>query len=242
MADTLDQHLRRLRKLRRSTRRWVVSAATFAGAAAVLIPYQGLGAVDAIWAAAAGGSVAVAAFRRNDLKELQAQPLPPPAPVRPLPSAVVALASRVPVARRALEEAQRHAVNWPFRNTAAMAPMRRLDKASEALAELAPRITGPCAETVREAAEAEAGIRELAHRVASIEKALKVGNGRREAHAELVHQLEAGVEAYENLVSAAAGYVAEDGRLTGDSATVARLTEASDFLRGTTEGLTELRP
>lgn len=242
MADTLDQHLRRLRKLRRSARRWVVSAATFAGAAAVLIPYQGLGAVDAIWAAAAGGSVAVATFRRKDLKELQAKPLPAAAPVRPLPSAVVALASRVPVARRALEEAHRQAVNWPLRNTAAMSPMRRLDRASEALADLAPQITGPCAETVGEAVAAEASLRELARRVASIEKALKVGNGRRGAHEHLVGQLEMGVTAYENLVAAAAGYVAEDGRFVGDAPTVARLTEAADFLRGTTEGLTELRP
>lgn len=241
MADTLEQHLRRLRRLRRSARRWVVSAATFTGATAVLVPYSGLGLVDAFWGAAAGGSLAVAAFRASDLKELAAQPLPPPAPVRPLPPVVAALAARVPVARHALEEVRRQSARWPLRGTAAMTPIRRLDRACAALAALAPAVTGPASVTVREADDAEWTLRNLAHRVASVERALNHTDRRAGAHAVLVDQLECGVVAYENLVSAAAGYVAEDGRAAFDPPTAARLTEAADLLRGTTEGLAELR-
>jgi len=242
MADTLDQHNRRLRRLRRSARRWMVSAATFGGAAVVLVPYAGIGVYDAIWAAVAGGSLAIAAFRRTDLRELQAQPLPPPAPVRPPHPVVLALASRVPMARQALDEVRRQTARWSLRGTAALEPIRRLDRASEALAGLAPRITGPCAETIREADEAELSLRELAHRLGTVEKAIRLDDRRPEAHADLVRQLETGILAYENLVTAAAGYVAEDGRVTLDSPTEARLASAADLLRGATEGLAELRP
>ena len=63
------------------------------------------------------------------------------------------------------------------------------------------------------------------------------------AHSDLIAQVSDGVSAYERLVAAAAGYLAEDGR-TGakylDSATT-RLTEAADLLRGVSAGLAELR-
>lgn len=47
--------------------------------------------------------------------------------------------------------------------------------------------------------------------------------------------------AYERLVAAAAGYVAEDGRTTGQHPATGRLTEATDLLRGVAAGLAELR-
>ncbi|MGW5673216.1 phage shock envelope stress response protein PspM, partial [Micromonospora sp. NPDC003776] len=54
MADERARHFRRLRRLRRSARRWSVLAGGLGGAAAVLTPYAGLGLPDAAWAGAAG--------------------------------------------------------------------------------------------------------------------------------------------------------------------------------------------
>ena len=52
----------------------------------------------------------------------------------------------------------------------------------------------------------------------------------------LVVQLDSGVAAYERLVAAAAGYVAEDGRPAGEHPSVARLAEAADLLRRLAQG------
>lgn len=61
------------------------------------------------------------------------------------------------------------------------------------------------------------------------------------AHADLMHHFTQGVEAYERLVAAAAGYVAEDGRTTVDDGSLRRLTEAADLLAGIAAALSELR-
>ena len=68
-----------------------------------------------------------------------------------------------------------------------------------------------------EAAAADRSLRDLADRVASVERALRLAPADArpplaEAHARLTAQLESGVAAYERLVVAAAGYVAEDAR------------------------------
>src|SRR2546430_16567003 len=78
--DERARYFRKLRKLRRSARRWSVFAGTFAGATAVLVPYGGLGWPDAIWAALTGGTAALTFWRWSDLRELTAQPAPPPPP------------------------------------------------------------------------------------------------------------------------------------------------------------------
>jgi len=74
--DERARYFRKLRKLRRSARRWSVFAGTFAGATAVLVPYGGLGWPDAVWAALSGGTVALTFWRWHDLRELAAQPAP----------------------------------------------------------------------------------------------------------------------------------------------------------------------
>src|SRR5438874_1315198 len=61
----------------------------------------------------------------------------------------------------------------------------------------------------------------------------------RTADGELLGHFTGGVEAYEGLVAAAAGYVAQDGRVT-DQGAVTRLTEATAVLRATADGLAEL--
>src|SRR5262245_25933813 len=77
-GDARAKHLKRLRRLRRSARAWSVRAGLLIGATAVLVPYQGLGWTDAIWASLAGGSIALTAWRWMDLRELAAQPVPDP--------------------------------------------------------------------------------------------------------------------------------------------------------------------
>ncbi|HEY0697655.1 MAG TPA: hypothetical protein VGD43_07575, partial [Micromonospora sp.] len=126
-------------------------------------------------------------------------------------------------------------------------PWDRLDRAAVTLAGLAPRLTGPVDPVLAEAAEAERFLRDLADRTASVEKAVRLAGPEprqrlEPAYRTLLGQLEEGVTAYEQLVTAAAGYVAEDGQSPGfQPSAAARLVEARDFLHGIAAGLAELR-
>jgi hypothetical protein len=227
-----------------------VVGAGFAGAAAVLTPYAGLGLPDAAWAAAAGGSLVLAGWRWADLRRVSAVPAPPPqdpalAAERTRAKLIAAVES-APGGRSALAEVRRQRGRYAMRGSAAAAGWDRLDRASATLAGLAPRMTGLGGPAVLEAAVAEDSLRDLAHRVAGVEKALRLAPpdtkpGLTEAHRDLTRQLDAGVTAYERLVAAAAAYVAEDGRLGAEHPSVSRLTEAGDLLRGFAAGLAEVR-
>ncbi|MEH1125441.1 phage shock envelope stress response protein PspM [Micromonospora sp. CPCC 206061] len=250
MADARTRYFRRLKRLRRSARRWSVFAGGLGGAAIVLTPYAGLGLADAFWAAAAGGSIALAGWRWADLRALAAQPAPPP----PDPALageqarqrLVNAVQRLPIGRTAVEEVRRQQARFALRGSGAAGPWARLDRASMTLTGLAARLTGPGEPAVLEAAVAERSLRDLAHRVAGVEKALRFAPpdtrpALEDAHSTLVGQLDSGVTAYERLVAAAASYVAEDGRMVTEDPSVTRLTEASDLLRGVAAGLAELR-
>ncbi|MGW5673382.1 phage shock envelope stress response protein PspM, partial [Micromonospora sp. NPDC003776] len=123
------------------------------------------------------------------------------------------------------------------------ASLRRLDRASLTLAGMSGRLTGPAEPALQEAAEADRSLRELATRVASVERALNLAprGPLAQVHAALTAQLEDGVAAYERLVVAAAGYVAEDARPTTEHPAAGRLTEATDLLQGVAAALAELR-
>lgn len=249
MADQRARYFRRLRKLRRSARRWSVLGGGLGGATAILIPYAGVGLPDAGWAAAAGGSIALAVWRWIDLRALAAQPAPPaPEPVsaEQTRARLVAAVERLPAGKGALEEVRRQRSRMALRGSSAAEPWARLDRAALALAGLSGQLTGPGDAAVLEAAVAERSLRELAHRLAGVEKAMRVApehsrSGLVDAHRTLVEQLGAGVGAYEGLVAAAATFVAEDGRESGEHPSVSRLTEAGDRLRGIGDGLAELR-
>lgn len=248
--DARARYYRRLRQLRRSARRWSVLAGTLAGAAAVLVPYHGLGVGDVFLAAAAGGTGALTFWRWSDARVLAAQPAPEP--VDPAVAGeqakirLLAAVQRLPAGRAALDEVRRHRTRIALRGLAAARPWGRLERASATLSGLAGRLTGPADTAVLEAAAAERSLRDLIDRAAAVERALGVAPADVRpaldaAHGALVDQLEDGVTAYERLVAAAAGYVAEDGRAgTGHPAT-ARLTEATDMLGGVADGLAELR-
>ncbi|MDW5323894.1 phage shock envelope stress response protein PspM [Plantactinospora sp. KLBMP9567] len=249
MADLRTRHLRRLRSLRRSVRRWSVLAGGLGGAAAILTPYQGLGLPDAAWAAAAGGSVMLAVWRWADLRALAAQPVPPaPEPVSPeqVRARLVAAVERLPAGRQALAEVRRQRARVALRGSSAAEPWARLDQAATTMAGLAGRLTGPAGPAVLEATVAEESLRDLAERVASVDRAVRVAPAETRAeldaaHRHLTAQLDSGVSAYERLVAAAARFVAEDGREYDDNSSVTRLTEATDLLRGVAGGLAELR-
>jgi hypothetical protein len=123
---------------------------------------------------------------------------------------------------------------------------QRLDRAAITLAGLAGRLGGPAESAVLEAAVAERSLRDLAERAASVEKGLRLATGETHdalsaAYRGLVTELTGGVAAYEQLVAAAAGYVAEDGRTAAGSPRVDRLAEATDMLRGFAHGFSEVR-
>jgi len=220
------------------------------GAAIVLTPYAGLGLADAFWAGLAGATGALAFWRWSDARALAAQPAPPP--VDPALAGeqarqrLVAAVQKLPVGRTAINEVRRQRARLNLRGSAAAGPWGRLDRASLTLGGLSGQLGGPAESAVLEAAVAERGLRELAHRIASVERALRFAPPDTrpaliDAHTALVEQLEGGVGAYERLVAAAAGFVAEDGRMVTEHPATARLAEAADLLRHVAAGLAELR-
>jgi hypothetical protein len=246
MVDERARYFRRLRRLRRSARRWSVLGFGLGGAAVVLTPYAGVGLPDAAWAAAAGGAIALAGWRWVDFRSAAAEPIPDPPDPALARARVVAAIESVPLGRTAIAEMRRQKARVGVRGSAAASAWDRLDRASSALRGLGQRLNGPGDDAMLEGHMAEQSLRDLANRVAGVERAMRVAPpdaraGLVEAHAELARQLDEGVSAYERLVAAAAGYVAEDGRIGSEHPSVSRLTEASELLRNISIGLAELR-
>jgi hypothetical protein len=246
MGDPRVKYERRRYRLRGAARRWSVLSATLTGAALVLLPYHGIGLPDAAWLAAAGGSAAVTWWRWRDLRELTLQG--PPPPVDPelraaqTQARIESVIGRLPIGRTALNEVHRVSHLSRLRGSAAAPAGARLDKAVKALASLAPRMAGEGTEALREARTVEVALRDMAERIASVERALPIDGSPqlRAAHADLLERFTAGVGAYENMVSASAHYVAEQGRL-GSATSLTGLIDASDRLRGFAAGLADLR-
>src|SRR5437764_5215587 len=138
--DPRARYFRRLKRLRRSARRWSVAAGTLAGASAVLVPYHGLGWPDAIWAALTGGTAALTFWRWRDLRELAGQPAPPALPAGPalVRTRFEALVARLPAGRNALAELRRMEARSRIRGSSVLPAWTRLDKAVQTLAGLRP--------------------------------------------------------------------------------------------------------
>jgi hypothetical protein len=121
---------------------------------------------------------------------------------------------------------------------------RRLDRAETVLVSLQLRRGGPAETAALEAAVAERELRELANRAAAVERGLPYSGSQdslEQAHRALIVQFERGVAAYEELVAAAAAYVAEEARTTPEHPSLSHLADATDLLRGIAHGFTELR-
>jgi hypothetical protein len=250
VVDERTRYFRRVRRLRRSARRWSVLGGALGAAAVTLTPYAGIGLPDAAWAASAGGSLVLAAWRWADLRALAAQT--PPPPLDPAVAAerarasLIAAVERLPAGREVLHEVRRQRSRIALRGTAAAGLAARLDRAAAALAGLAQRLPQLGAPAVQEAALAESALRDLAHRVAGVERTLRLAPGASQdsltrVHRELTSLLEAGVDAYERLVAAAAECVAADRQVLADGGPTARLTDAGDVLHGLAAALAELR-
>jgi hypothetical protein len=247
MIDERARHDRRLRRLRRAARRWSVIAGVLVGATLVLMPYAGLGLMDAFWAGAAGGSTVLAAWRWVDYRELAAQPVPAagPAAADRARGFVEAFVVGLPWGREALSGLRRQSDRSRLRGSATVPGWRRLDRAAEVLAGLPLRAGEPGETILLEASAAEKALRELARRASAVERGLRYGgptSSLDQAVGTLVAQFEHGVTAYEELVGAAVTYVAEQGRTTPEhQPSLIHLTEATDLLRGIALGLAELR-
>ncbi|WP_430783846.1 phage shock envelope stress response protein PspM [Actinoplanes sp. G11-F43] len=243
--DERARYFRRLKRLRGSARRWSVLGGGLTAAAAVLTPYAGIGLADAAWAAGAGASAVLAWWRWSDLRELAATPAPPPAiPQDKLTQAL----QRFPAGQTVLREVRRQRDRYQLRGSAIADGWERLDRASTTMTGLAGRLTGSGEAALLEAASAEQWLRDLGQRAASVERAIPMsGPGKRdtlsESHAGLTEQFIEGVGAYEELVVAAASYVAEDGHPVTDTRHPGyfALIDATDRLRGIADGLAELR-
>jgi hypothetical protein len=223
-------------------------AGALAGAAAVLTPYSGLGLMDAFWAAAAGGSITLATWRWVDYRALAAQSglwaLDPAVATSTAGGRLEALVAGLPGGREAIAELRRQADRIRVRGSAVAPGLRRLDRAAAVLSGLALRPGGPGQTAIVEARAAERGLRELARRAAGVERGMPYGASHESlapALRALVEHFERGVAAYEDLVGAAAAYVAEDDWTTRERPSVNRLAEATDLLRGLALGFAELR-
>ncbi|MGH3731364.1 MAG: phage shock envelope stress response protein PspM [Micromonosporaceae bacterium] len=245
-SDPRTRHLRRLNRLHRSARRWTALAASLAGAAAVLVPYAGLGAPDAVWAAAAGGSAVLAGFRWRDHRRAADLPMPDPLPPDQHGfSGVERLLRGHPLGRTLSDELRRQRDRIGFRDSAAAESWQRLERACRAMLALAERLPASAGESAAEGLAVHAVLRDLAYRIRDVERGIAAAPpdarqpllGARDA---LVAQLTEGVDGYERLVAAAAECVAEGARSVDNPAAV-RLAEATDRLVGFAGGLGELR-
>jgi hypothetical protein len=246
MVDERARYGRKLRRLRRAARRWSVLAGMLGGATAVLAPYAGLSLIDALWSAAAGGSVVLAGWRWAEYRALAMQPAPTVVDVDRGRARVEALLGSLPPSGRQLVSGlRRQADRYRLRGSAIAPAWRRLDRAAVVLDNLALDPGGPAETAVLEAAAAEPGLRNLGKHAAMVERGLPYARSRESVDRSLnalVAQFEQGVTAYEDFVGAAVTCIAEAGRTTSDHQSLSRLTEAADLLHGIALGFAELRP
>lgn len=249
-VDARTRHLRQLRRLRRSARGWSVRAGLLVGATTVLVPYHGLGLPDAAWAAAAGGSVALTVWRWVDLRALNRLPVPLEATAEAVAAQnrarLVSAVQRLPAGPAVIEGIRRQRDQFRMRGTSVAELWRRLDQAAVTLSGMRGRLAGPAVPALTEVSVAESALRELAERSRSVEHAMRTASGPgeqalAEAHTALIAQLSEGVGAYEQLVGAAAAYLAEDTRVTGKHPAINGLTEAAELLNCVAASLSELR-
>lgn len=244
--DARARYHRQLRRLRNSARRWTVIAGGAGGTSAVLLPYQGLGAWDAVWAGLTGAAGVLAWWRWADLRALAAQPEPdPPDPVATGDRWLTVLA-HLPGGQQLADNLRRQRTRSGLRGSQAVEAWERFDRSTRTMRELTSRLGGMDAEAAREAVGVERELRQLTDRLVGLEQALRLAPAQaqpslRELRADHITHFTTGVAAYEEFVVAAAGYLSESARTGEPVPAVTGLTDATDRLRGVTAGLAELR-
>jgi hypothetical protein len=152
--------------------------------------------------------------------------------------------SRFPAGQGALAELRRLQSRGRVRGSSTVAGFTRLDTAARTMAGLTGRLAPAASAAVLDAAAAEQALRDLGERTAAVQRGCRLAPRDQRlaaAHADLLRQFTDGVTAYEQLVAAAAGCVAEDGRTNADTSALGRLREATDLLRGMADGFAEFR-
>ena len=211
MQDPIARHQRALRRARAGVGRRVIAASGLSAAAAVLLPYGGLGLPDVGWTAAAAASVAAAVLSGRRLRQLERQELPVSMPRR-------SSAARPPAARLGRAAGALTALLARLGPTATGTATEAAG-AERSLRELAARVDAVEAALTLAPAEARAGLCE--------------------ARTLLLGRLDEGTQAYERLVAAAAECVAASAVGPGDAFARRRLEEATEGLRGLAAGLYE---
>ena len=241
--------VRRLRKRLRSARRWSVTAGTFGGIAAVMIPLHGLGALDAVWAAAFGGSAILAGFRWSDYRYLAKSNPKDSDELRVGGTSALALEAQT-IAGALAGKLRQGRVGAQFRRSAAGPPFSRLESATLTLDDMAPHVPPMASEALTEGRSSLRTLRTLAHRIRSLEKAMSMSSPpRRQAlehsHQQMVSQLHSGVEAFEEMVGSVAQVLAEQSALEGSMSSqdvrMVRLHESTQKLHGFAEGISQMR-
>ncbi len=210
--DPVLRYERAVRRAQDVARRRTITAAGLTGAAAILVPYSGLGLLDVGWVAASAATTTSAVLAVRRAKHLRAQ-IPPARPPR-LSSAARPGVDRLARAARAL------------RGVLARLGSAAADTAHEAAA--AERALGDVAGQVDAI--------ETALTVAPAETHAGLLEGR----AVLLARLDEGTLAYERLVAVAAECLAANASGHADAFARRRLDEATDRLRGLAAGWHEV--
>ncbi|MDQ6874702.1 MAG: hypothetical protein M3042_06515 [Actinomycetota bacterium] len=214
--DPLVRHQRAVRRAETALRHRMVAAAALAGAAAILVPYAGLGLPDVGWVAAAAGCATSAALAARRLRMLRLDvPLP-------------ALPRRSSAARPGIDRLARAA--GALRGILARLGPLTGDTVTEAAA----------AERFLRDLAARVDAIESALPIAPAEDAA----GLWEARQLLLGRLAEGTDAYERLVAVAAHCLAAGSAgplgAAPDLFALRRLEEATDRLRGLAAGWHEV--
>ena len=210
--DPVARHRRSVRRARAALGRRIVAATGLGAAAAVLLPYSGIGLPDVGWTTAAAAAAASALVAGRRVRRLERH-VPPPA-----------LPRQTSAARPATDRLGR-AVGALTALTARLGagasdPAVEAAAAERSLRELAARVDAVEAALAIAPAEAYAGLIE--------------------ARRLILARLHEGIEAYERLVGAVAQCVAADAIGPSDAVARHRLDEATDALHGLAAGLSEV--
>lgn len=253
-AKERKRAFKRLRSRLASAKGWTTTAGGAVAGSAFFIPYEGMGGPDGVWVTVAGFSTAMAVVRWFDYRRL----------ARALPAAerdsleIHGPAKLSKEARGLFGEAaqaiRRGRIRDQFKHSRALRHYERLEQASIAAERMAERLKGNEEAVAILAGAGQAGreLYQLALSVKDVEQAMAVSpsmkrSGLQDGLDRMVDRLDAGVTAYEDMVSAAgeclAGSIGLQHELSAHRAdeTLDMLTDAADRLRAAGDAASEIR-
>ncbi|THV31332.1 phage shock envelope stress response protein PspM [Glycomyces paridis] len=253
-AKDRKRAIKRLRSRLSSAKSWTTTAGAAVAGSAFFVPYMGMGALDGVWVTVAGFSTAMAVVRWFDYRRLL-RALPPAerdslelhGPAQLSKEAKGLFGETAGAIRRGRLRAQ-------FRGSRALGPYERLERASVAAEQMAQRLEGNDEAVAILAGAGKAGqdLYRLALGVKDVEDAIAIAPKSKRAAMEAnldrtAERLEAGVAAYEDMVSAAgeclAGSIGLRHALTDHASdeTLHLLTDAADRLRAAGDAANEIQ-